>query len=153
IVERDANLGLGLSIRTGAAEVFSKHDSIIVCEDDLVCVKGAYAYLCAALDHYRDDRRVMSVTGWTHPRVTPPGVTTEPYFDGRSECLLWGAWARSWRDMEKDALTLIAECKARGIDIYSFGADLVAMADQERTRNIWAVRFIYQHILKRTLCL
>jgi hypothetical protein len=153
LIERDKNLGLGLSIRTGMQEVFSQHDSAIVCEDDLICVKGTYAYLTAALDHYRHDERVMSVTGWNHPRVTPPGVTVDPYFDGRSECLMWGAWARSWRGMDRDALSLIEDCRAKGIDVFKWGADLVDMAQGERTRNIWAVRFFYLHILRGGLCL
>jgi hypothetical protein len=153
VTERQQNLGLGLSIRTGMQEVFAEHDAAIVSEDDLVCVKGTYAYLSAALAHYRDDERVMSVTGWTHPSVTPPGVGLDPYFDGRSECWLWGAWARSWRGMDRDALSLIADCRAKGIDVYKFGADLLEMAQEERVRNIWAVRFFYLHILRGALCL
>ena len=57
LVERDRNYGLGVSIRAGVAEVFERHDSLIVFEDDLICVPGAYTYLAAALDHYRDDPR------------------------------------------------------------------------------------------------
>ena len=153
IVERETNLGLGLSIREGVGEILARYGSAIVCEDDLVCVKGTYAYLCAALARYKDDRRVMSVTGWTHPRVTPRGVKDNPYFDGRAECLMWGAWARSWEGMDRDALSLVADCRARGIDPYRYGGDLLAMADEERKRNIWAVRFLYLHMVKGGLCL
>ena len=81
LCEREANLGLGVSIRTGVAEVLKEHEMIIVFEDDLICAPGAYDYLCAALRHYKDDHRVMSVTGWTHPRITPKDVGDQPYFD------------------------------------------------------------------------
>ena len=66
------NLGLGKSIISGVTEVFDKHQSAIIFEDDLVCVSGAYQYLVAALSEYADDTKMMSVTGWTHPKVTPP---------------------------------------------------------------------------------
>ncbi len=153
LCERETNLGLGRSILTGVTEVLSRHEAAIIFEDDLVCVPGTYDYLCAALKHYWDDSRVMSVTGWTHPSVTPQDITDKPYFDGRAECWVWGIWDRAWKGMETDAQTLMEKCKAQGIDVYGYGADLVEMAQTELKRNIWAVRFLYWHILNRGLCL
>lgn len=151
--ERETNLGLGRSILAGVTEVLGKHEAAIIFEDDLICVPGTYKYLCAALEQYQDDDRVMSVTGWTHPLVTPGDVTDLPYFDGRAECWVWGTWARAWQGMEIDAKTLIEQCKDQGIDIYGYGADLVNMAKAELRQNIWAVRLLYLHILKERLCL
>ncbi len=153
LCEREKNLGLGRSILTGVTDVLGQYGSAIVFEDDLICVPGTVAYLAAALDQYRDEPAVMSVTGWTHPRATPPDVTDQPYFDGRAECWVWGTWARAWSGMEQSAPTLIAQCRARGIDIYRYGADLPVMAEEEGWRNIWAVRFLYLHILRGGLCL
>lgn len=154
LCERENNLGLGRSILTGVMEVLQKHDMAIIFEDDLICVPGTYNYLCEALLHYRDDTRVMSVTGWTHPLIIPKSVTDQPYFDGRAESWVWGTWARAWDGMnENDALTLIKRCKEQGIDIYRYGADLPEMARVELKQNIWAVRFLYRHILNRGLCL
>jgi hypothetical protein len=153
LCERETNLGLGRSVLTGVTEVLGKHEAAIVFEDDLICVPGTYGYICAALDQYRDDDRVMSVTGWTHPLVTPGDVTDLPYFDGRAECWVWGTWARAWNGMEIDAKTLMEQCKDQGIDIYRYGADMVEMANAELRQNIWAVRLLYLHILKKGLCL
>lgn len=153
ICERETNLGLGRSILAGVTEVLVKHEAAIIFEDDLICVPGTYAYLCAALEKYQDDDRVMSITGWTHPLVTPGDVTDLPYFDGRAECWVWGTWARAWHGMEIDAKTLMEQCKDEGIDIYRYGADLVNMAKAELRQNIWAVRLLYLHILKKALCL
>jgi hypothetical protein len=153
VCERRENLGLGRSILSGVGEVCEREDAWIVCEDDLECVPGAYAYLAAALAHYAEDARVGSVTGWTHPRVTPPGIGAQPYFDGRAECLLWGAWRRSWVGMEDDALSLLRRCRRAGIDVYRYGADLPYQAEEEQRRNVWAVRFLYLHMLHGRLCL
>jgi hypothetical protein len=124
-----------------------------VFEDDLVCVPGTYDYLAAALDHYRDDPRVMSVTAWTHPRIAPPATAKLPYFDGRAESWTWGTWRRAWRGMDRDAAALIADCRARGIDPARFGADLLEQARVEHDRNLWAVRWLYLHISQRGLCM
>lgn len=153
LCERDSNLGLGQSILAGVTEILKLHEAVLVFEDDLICVPGTYQYLSAALDHYRSDERVMSVTGWTHPLVTPGNISDAPYFDGRAECWVWGTWARSWQGMNVDARTLMQRCEASGIDVYKYGADLVAMAEVELEKNIWAVRLLYLHILKGGLCL
>lgn len=153
LTERQENRGLGRSILSGVGDVLKSHDMILVWEDDLICVPGTYEYLCEALRKYKDDNLVMSVTGWTHPRVIPSDVTDQPYFDGRSECLVWGTWARSWTDMKQDARTLMNKCVDAGIDVNRYGADLPAMAKIELKRNVWAVRWTYAHILRRGLCL
>lgn len=153
LCERESNLGLGRSILTGVSDLLREHDAAIIVEDDLICVPGTYDYLCRALKRYRDNPRVMCVTGWTHPRATPRDVTDRPYFDGRAECWIWGTWARAWQGMQEDARTLMQMCQANGIDIYRYGADLPSMAEAELKKNIWAVRFAYWQILNQGLCL
>jgi hypothetical protein len=106
------------------------------------------------MEHYRDDNRVMSVTGWTHPLIIPKNVKDQPYFDGRAECLVWGTWANAWKGMmDHDARSLMKLCEKKGIDVYRYGADLPDMARGELKRNIWAVRFLYWHIFNQGLCL
>lgn len=152
VTERKENLGLGRSILTGVTEVFRRHDSLIVYEDDLVSVPGAYGWMCAALDHYREEPRVMSVTGWTHPRVTPRDVGDLPYLDRRAECWTWGTWARVWPGMVEDAMTLLRKAEARGTPADAYGSDLPQMAAVEAQKNIWAVRLLYLHLAEGGLC-
>jgi len=61
--------------------------------------------------------------------------------------------ARAWRGMQENAITLMEKCKTEGIDVCRYGADLPAMAEVEQQKNVWAVRFLYLHILNRGLCL
>jgi hypothetical protein len=153
LTERDENRGLCRSILSGVTEVLAKYEAALIFEDDITCVPGSYAYLTAALRHYAGNPAVMSVTGWTHPRVTPSNVSDQPYFDGRAECWLWGTWARAWTGMERNATTLKAECLQRGLDVFRYGADLPRMARLEQKRSIWAVRWAYVHLLRGGLCL
>jgi len=152
--DRAENLGLGPSILTGMTEVFAEREAALVFEDDMVIAPGTCAYLNAALTHYRDDPRVMSVTGWTLPSVTPSEVVDQPYFDGRAESWVWGSWARAWEGMDDGtALEKLERCIERGIDPAAYGADLPAMAQMELPRRLWAVRFLYHHILNDGLCM
>ena len=153
LVERERNLGLGRNVISGVSEVAAREEAFIVWEDDLVCVPGTYDWLCAALAAYAHEARVMSVTAWTHPRVTPPGIGSAPYLDGRAECWVWAAWSRSWRGMESEtALQKAAGAKLRGIAADAYGADLPGMARDEARRNIWAVRWLYHHFQNGGLC-
>jgi putative methyltransferase (TIGR04325 family) len=149
---RSENLGLGANVLAAVSAVAEQHPSFIVWEDDLIAVPGTYAWLCAALQHYANDERVMSVTAWTHPRVAPGSA--QPYFDGRAECWVWGAWARSWRGMaETTAAREMERGVRRGVAADAYGTDLPAMAAVEARKNIWAVRWIYHHLAEGGLCL
>jgi len=151
---RTENRGLGRNILAGVTEALERHEEVLVWEDDLICVPGTYAYLCAALEAYRHDARVMSVTGWTSRHLTPGGVGDAPYFDGRAECWVWGTWRRAWQGMtDETALDKLRKIRQRGQRPDYYGGDLPYMAKQERERNIWAVRFLYHHILHNGLCL
>jgi hypothetical protein len=153
LTERAENLGLGRNVLAGVGEVATAHPAFVVWEDDLIAVPGTYAWVCAALRHYADDERVMSVTAWTHPRVTPAGLGEAPYFDARAECWVWGAWARSWRGMAGEtALEKLAAAGRRGLPAAAYGADLPAMARDETRKNIWAVRWLYHHLEHGGLC-
>jgi hypothetical protein len=151
---RETHYGLGRSVVSGITDMLARYEAAIICEDDLVCIPGTYDYMVAALNHYRDVPQVMSVTAWTHPRVTPPDVVDQPYFDGRADCWLWGTWAYAWQGMDQTtAQALLRQCQAQGQDIYRYGVDLPHAAVHEAQRNIWAVRWLYYHILKGGLCL
>jgi hypothetical protein len=153
VVEREKNLGLGRNVLAGVSEVASRHDAFIVWEDDLICVPGTYDWICAALRRYTNDPRVMSVTGWTHPRVTPADVGDRPYFDARAECWVWGSWPRAWHGMnEETAMEKLRGAERRGVSRAAYGADLPRMARDEQRRNIWAVRWLYHHFQHGGLC-
>lgn len=153
LIPRDENLGLGRNILAGVTDVATRHDAFVVWEDDLVAVPGTYAWLCAALRQYAEDHRVMSVTGWTHPRVTPTDVGDRPYFDGRAECWVWGSWARAWRGMNAaTAAEKMVAAEKRGIASDAYGVDLPLMAEAELRQNIWAVRWLYHHLEHGGLC-
>ena len=153
-VERSENFGLYRSVLAGVTYVFERHEAAIICEDDLLVAPGAYRYLTAALDHYRDDPRVFSVSGWTHARVTPAGVGDQPFFSHRVNTLFWGAYAQAWQGMDHgSASERLARYAASGADPGSYGADLPLYAAAEDTINHWDVRFIVDHLARGGLSL
>jgi hypothetical protein len=82
IAESPVNRGIGVAMLTEISALFERYESLVIIEEDLEFVEGTYAFLCAALQHYRDEPRATGVTAWTHARVTPAGLT-DPFFTGR----------------------------------------------------------------------
>lgn len=152
IVERKENLGLGVSLRQGINEVFGRYDRLVVFEDDIVCIPGTYRYFVDALAFFANEKRVMSICGWNHPRFSPTTQVNGGYFDGRFSCWGWATWRRAWEGMEIPALELFWDCRVRGRDVYRYGWDIPDKAVVEQRDNIWAVRFCLLHMLKRGLC-
>lgn len=154
LVERERNLGLGPSVLAGVTAVAAEHDRFIVWEDDLVAVPGTYDWMCAALNHYAGDDRVMSVSARTHERVTPTDAGPGGYFDRRADCWVWGAYARSWHGMaEESAVEKMEKCRPLGWQPDDYGADLPIMAREETLRKTWATRWLYHHFEHGGLCL
>jgi hypothetical protein len=152
LTERPANLGLGRNVLAGVGEVAARHDAFLVWEDDLICVPGTYGWLAGLLERYRENPRVFSVAGWTHPRLVPRDAGVSPYFDGRAECWVWGAYARSWRGMEESLVDKLHAVHVRGIKLGDHGADLPAMAEECTRKNTWAIRWICHHLQHGGLC-
>jgi putative methyltransferase (TIGR04325 family) len=153
LVERSGNFGLGKNVLAGVSQVAASHEAFVVWEDDLICVPGTYAWVCEALRHYADDSTVMSVSAWTHERITPSDIGNDPYLDGRADCWVWGSYAWAWRGiMEGSAEQKMIRIKQRGIPVDDYGTDLPGMARMERRKNIWAVRWLYHHLEHGALC-
>ncbi len=125
VVERPENVGLNASLIRGISEVLHIHDDVVVCEEDIEFSQGVYSYLLAALERYRDEPRVMSVGGWTHPRMTPSDARDVPHFTGRFTEWGWATWRRAWAGFPNvSPIELRDRCVARGIDFGKYGRDV-----------------------------
>ncbi len=77
IVERPTNYYLERNIIEGINQVFEQHDTIIVLEDDIVTAPHFLQFMNDAFRLYKDDKRVMHVSGFT--RIEPrPARNEEP---------------------------------------------------------------------------
>jgi hypothetical protein len=153
IAESPINRGIGVAMLTEISELFERYESLVIIEEDLEFVEGTYAFLCAALQHYRDEPRAMGVTAWTHARVTPAGQA-DPFFTGRMATFVWATWRRAWSGMlDATALQRRDECLAVGIDPARLGDDLVESPLHEVEKAMWDVRFNLHMLARRGLFL
>lgn len=155
IVERPKNLGLANSIIDGVTQALTRHDRVIVMEDDLRTSPFFLRYMNEALAHYENDDRVASIHGYTYP----VGQTLpETFFLRGADCWGWACWQRSWRLFQSDGRPLISELQRRSLtnqfDLDGAYPFTQMLADQIRGANdSWAVRWHASAFLAEKLTL
>ncbi len=92
----DGNLGCRVRISSGIDWVFSRSDEAIFLEDDTLPDATFFRYCDELLALYRDDDRVMMVSGYS---MLAPGEATGAsyWFSAHPRIWGWAAWRRSWR--------------------------------------------------------
>lgn len=146
IVERDRNLGLGTSIRSGVSEVLQAHDRIVVVEDDIVFRPDAYKYVVAALKEYENSTDVMTISMWTHPSITPHDKRWG-FFSDRFVCWGWATYRSRWKRYVGTPEEIYDRCRSEGIDVLSWGKDIEWQVKHSRERDLWYVGYALTHFL------
>lgn len=99
IVEREENLGLARSMRTGVSALCDEFGRAIILEDDLEVSSTFLRFMNDALDRYADEPRAMQVSGYMYP-VDIRGPDDAVWIPSIS-CWGWGTWARAWAQLGK----------------------------------------------------
>lgn len=110
VVRRNLNLGLSKSIISGLAQIFEKHQAVIVLEDDVVPSKYFLQYMNDALDKYESDDRVISISAYSPIDL---GADIETYFLRGADCWGWATWSRGWEVFNSRANDQLIEIRKR----------------------------------------
>ncbi|MBE9037027.1 glycosyltransferase family 2 protein [aff. Roholtiella sp. LEGE 12411] len=92
----DVNLGCRLRVSSGLDWVFSQVEEAIILEDDCLPHPTFFQFCDELLHQYRDDNRVMVVTGnnFQYGRVRNQDSY---YFSRYNHCWGWATWGRAWQ--------------------------------------------------------
>jgi len=92
IIERPQNLGAHANAKLANYEILQKFGVLIRMEDDIVTAPGFLTYMNAALDKYRDDKRVLSVSAYCPPIRIPDDYSSDAFFLRRFNGWGCGIW-------------------------------------------------------------
>ncbi len=143
VVERDGNLGLARSVIAGVSDAIAAHGAAIVIEDDLELSPVALDYFNAALARYRDEERVMHLSGYMYP---VGAVLPEAFFYREATCYGWATWSRAWQHFEADGRRILQALRDRGarhdFDV-SGSIDFSGMLEAQIAGRVdsWAIRW------------
>ena len=107
IVEAVSHKGLARSVIEGVSMVLLEHDSVIVLEDDLIPQPGFMDYMCRALDFYKNDRLVFSISGFSFGFVPPQGYRHDVYALTRGCSWGWATWRDRWEAVDWNTRTYV----------------------------------------------
>src|SRR5262245_4967250 len=90
------NLGVGTRPATGLRWVFEQVESAIILEDDCIPHPTFFRYCEELLERYRDDQRVMHISGdnWNFNRQPRP---FSYFFSNYCYSCGWATWRRAFR--------------------------------------------------------
>jgi hypothetical protein len=144
LVEREANRGLAKSIIAGVTQLCSEFGRVIVLEDDLVVAPVFLDYMNSALERYRDEPRVVQITGYMHP--VSISADTDAVLLPLTSSWGWATWERAWAKFDAGPgpyLTLKANRRLRReFDLRGAYPYFDMLERQARGRvDSWAIRW------------
>lgn len=103
IVKSIKNKGLANSIIYGVSKLTKKYGRVIVVEDDLVTTPDYLEFMNSALDFYKTNYRVGSVTGYSPIYTFPSDYKYDVYVANRNCSYGWGTWSDRWERVDWQA--------------------------------------------------
>lgn len=147
VIEAEHNKGLAKSIIGGVSEIIQKYGKVIVLEDDLNLSPYFLEYMNEALDYYRDDEEIWSISGYSFPMKSLKKYPHDVFYSYRGCSWGWATWSDRWQLVDwdvKDYKLLAKDLKwikrfNRG------GGDLFQMLtnQMEGRINSWAIRWCF----------
>jgi hypothetical protein len=129
----DENLGLKRRIPSGLDRVFEEVEEAIILEDDCLPHPTFFPYCDELLDRYREDERVVHISG---SQLLPhPPVGASYHFSRYVHIWGWATWRRAWRLFDVDLADWHAASRAER------RARLRRLFDTEDERRHW--RFVW----------
>jgi hypothetical protein len=98
---RDQNLGCRAGVSSAIDWFFEHEPEGIILEDDCMPSASFFPYCADLLDRFRDDDRVMCITGDNFQKDMR-GYRFSYYFSKYNHAWGWASWRRAWRNYDLD---------------------------------------------------
>lgn len=153
IIESNFNKGLANSIISGVTQVINNYGKVIVVEDDLITSSNFLDFMNNALNFYKENTSVFSISGYTMDLPSLESYADDYYIGVRASSWGWGTWSRSWIDIDweiKDYERFIKSHKLRN-EFRKGGSDMPRMLANQMNNKIdsWAIRWCYNQFKRK----
>lgn len=147
IIEREKNWGLANSLIAGITEIVNKYGRVIVVEDDLILSPYFLKFMNDALEKYKDEERVASISAFLNP---VEGKVPNTFFLRYFACWGWATWKRGWDILINDDRVLLKRLRWKKNDFNIGGTGPfygILYCDKVGLNDSWAVRFYASQFL------
>lgn len=112
---RDENLGCKYGVSGGIDWFFENEEEGIILEDDTLPSQSFFWFCQELLERYRDDKRIMSVSGDNFQNGITRGACSY-YFSRYNHIWGWASWRRAWEYYSVDMKLWPDVAKNTGIE-------------------------------------
>ena len=157
ITEREKNLGLANSVISGVNQIFESYKKVIVLEDDIISSPSFLKYMNDALDFYKKDEKIFSISGYSYPIEIPDSYKNDIFISCRTSSWGWGTWKDRWEKVDwevKDFDSFVRDKNAQSL-FNQAGDDVTPMLKAQMWGKIdsWAIIWAYTHFKHNAFCL
>lgn len=147
VFEARTNKGLAQSIIEGVSQVLKENEKVIVLEDDLVVSNNFLEYMNEALEFYKNDTRIWSISGYV-PKLDIKNIPkSDVYLLPRACSWGWATWSDRWEKNDWNVKEYEKEKKIKIFKkIFNLGGEdlfLTLKKQIEFKGNSWAIRWCY----------
>ncbi|ERJ10933.1 glycosyltransferase [Haloplasma contractile] len=147
IIKAKKNKGLANSIISGVSEIIDRYGKVIVVEDDLISSNDFLSYMNSALDFYKNNEIIWSISGFNIPIEIPSDYSHDVYLSYRGCSWGWATWKDRWDKVDwnvSDYNKFKIDKKLRK-KLNRGGRDMANMLDMQMEGKIdsWAIRWCY----------
>ena len=145
---RDTNAGIATAIPGAVSRAFTEFDRVFVIEDDVAVGPQAYEYMSRALDLWRLDRKVYSISAYNMVPIHHLSRPDEPVHLSRvMSSYAWGTWRDRWEAYDPN-MTWFAQQSLADLAEF-FGSRVLALRWRQHHRMVssglvdsWAYRWV-----------
>lgn len=155
VVEKTENSGLANSIIAGVTKLITEYGQVIVFEDDLVTSPHTLTYFNEALNHYRNEEKVMHIGAYMYPLKA--NDLPQSFFFRAATSWGWATWERAWKNFEPNIDILINKFDHQKKAAFSIDNKMNFWKQMQEFKkgknNSWAIRWYASIFLKNGLTL
>lgn len=155
IFEAKKNKGLANSIIDGVTQIIQQYGKVIVLEDDLVTSPNFLDFMNQALDFYKSNAKIFSISGFTLGLPSLKQMNSDYYLGYRASSWGWATWLDRWTNVDwmvKDYDSFLKNNTAK-LKLNRGGSDMSSMLKNQMSGKIdsWAIRWCYDQSKKDML--
>lgn len=150
VIESKVNAGLANAVIAGVTQLIAEYDQVIVFEDDLITSPHTLSYFNNALNHYREEEKVMHIGAYMYPLKSDN--LSPSFFYRAATSWGWATWGRAWKNFEPDINILIKQFDKKKRTAFSIDNKMNFWKQMQEFKkgknNSWAIRWYASIFLK-----
>ena len=150
VIESKVNAGLANAVIAGVTQLIAEYDQVIVFEDDLITSPHTLSYFNDALNHYREEEKVMHIGAYMYPLKSDN--LSPSFFYRAATSWGWATWGRAWKNFEPDINILIKQFDKKKRTAFSIDNKMNFWKQMQEFKkgknNSWAIRWYASIFLK-----